>query len=89
MLFDSVARWCEEHQDKVYEAILAPCADDIGLFVISRSEEYDFDLNEDLSEFAIELVASGLPVYTTLLPSCAPMEAGLSSAFGVFKISRV
>jgi hypothetical protein len=74
-LLEKLKRWCAERSSLVKECYLSADTT-ISLFVIARSEVFDFELNDDLAAFSVSLVRDGYPVYASLLTRGAAMKEG-------------
>jgi len=68
-LLSPINAWVKSQCASVLEAYLVPEAECLMLYVIGRSEAYDFELGEKLSDFSIRLADQGIDLDTTLLPA--------------------
>lgn len=67
-LLKLVGNWLEERWDRVAQALVLPGSEELDLFVVSKSEVFDFQLNRELADFAIALFQRGWPVNARLYP---------------------
>jgi len=69
-----VGAWVKAQKSRVRDAYLVPEREGIRLYVIGRSEVFDYELSRELSEFSISLLGEGMDLNTTLLPASSPGE---------------
>src|SRR5487761_1237910 len=57
----AIHQWCQEHHDRV-EACYVPFPNDhVRVFVVRRSNRYDFTLSDDLSDLEMDLFEKQWP----------------------------
>jgi hypothetical protein len=74
-LLEALSAWCRAREDRVKDVYIEHAPDGLALYVIGEKSTFDFDLNEELATFTIELVDKGFPIHATLVPSSAPVHA--------------
>ena len=79
--FDSVLRMCEhiaaflhENDGGEFKAFFSRDGGIVGLYLLTTSEPYDFNLADKLAEFAAPYIERGLLGSVTLLPASTPQE---------------
>jgi len=71
---ESIFKWVRRQSNDLSEAYLVFEPDGLMLYVLSRRQDYDFELSQQLSEFSVQLADQGINVNTTLLPATSPEE---------------
>jgi hypothetical protein len=71
---EQVADFIEEHDGQDFEVFFARDGNSINLYLMTRSEAYNFDLSRHLAEFAAPYIERGLLDSATLLPASANEE---------------
>jgi hypothetical protein len=84
---EQVAAFMEEHSGEVFEAFFARDGRSINLYLLARSEAYNFDLSRQLAEFAAPFIEQGLLDSATLLPASSNEE--LEAFFDPKKALRI
>ena len=70
-----VAIFMAEHTDRKLKAFFSHQGrNSFGLFLMTETEVYDFDLSDKLADFAGPYIERGLLDSVTLLPACSPDE---------------
>lgn len=68
-LLQPINDWCGRHSDRVSACHFDTAPDGLVLFIIGRSEKYDFELSRELADFMVALVDKGYPVFARLVPA--------------------
>jgi len=69
-----LSNWVKSQKARVAEGYLVPEPDGLMLYLIGKTEAYDFELGDELSNFSLKLVDQGVNLNTTLLPASSPQE---------------
>jgi hypothetical protein len=67
-----VREWCRANSQRVRECFLSIYEDGPAVFVVGRTDGYDYSLSGPLSDFEMELHRKGFPCSVLQLPSCNP-----------------
>lgn len=73
-LLDEIAEWATDNADRVSKLFLIVDVEVINLFVVAKSEEYDFALRKLLSDLVLSLREGGNPVRGSIIPDGTPEE---------------
>jgi hypothetical protein len=84
---ENIATFMEENNGRDFQAFFSRDGNAIGLFVVTTSEAYDFELGDKLAEFVAPYIERGLLSSVTLLPASNPEE--LAAYFDPKKALRV
>jgi hypothetical protein len=71
---EQIGTFMQEQSGKHFNAYFSRDGDVIGLFVVTAAEVYDFELGDQLAEFAAPYIEHGLLNSVTLLPKSTPEE---------------
>ncbi len=64
-------RWCDDHMDRISACYLPqPESSVLTVYVIGTTDEYDFDLTDDLAELAFWFDEKGWAVHPSQIPLC-------------------
>lgn len=92
--FETVLGVCEAvvafiggHAPPGCQAYLAVGPGNVGLYLLTTSQVYDFDLSDKLADFAAPYIARGLLTSVMLLPASTPEE--LTAYFDPAKAIRL
>jgi hypothetical protein len=78
-LLDDIVDWCKARTDRIKDCYIELAPDGLALYVVGKSNEFDFDLNKELADLAVSLTEKKAPIYASLVPASVPVEpdAGL------------
>src|SRR5262249_22958133 len=63
--------WCKLHQDRILACyLLVPDSLVIPVYMVGTSEQYDFELTEELSRLASKFDEHGWSVHLSQIPRC-------------------
>lgn len=79
-LLAKIENWLSERSDRVTDAYLAMNTDGLELTVVGKGQRFDSDLNKELADFAVAMVAGGVPLYALLLASGSSLAPPSGSA---------
>src|SRR5262249_16471443 len=66
-----IAKWCEGHKERVSACyVLPPESAVLPVYVVGTSEQYDFELTGELSNFAAWFDEQGWAVHLSQIPQC-------------------
>jgi hypothetical protein len=66
-------QWCDRHASKVLACYVPPpLAGHLEVFVIGRTQKYDFDLGREAAKLELALFDAGWRVSVMLIPDCPP-----------------
>ncbi len=60
--------WCETNTERVTACYVPVPVGHLEVYIVGRSEKYDFDLGSELAKFELKLVDDGWLVHTMLVP---------------------
>ena len=63
-----IHKWCEQHRDKVQSAFVVPLPNHFQVFVVAKSDRYDFQLSDPLSDFEMEMYKNDWPCEMLQIP---------------------
>jgi hypothetical protein len=86
-LCEQIVAFMEENDSQDCKACIALGNGTPDLYLVTRSEAYDFELGDKLSEFAATYIERGLLGSVTLLPASSPDQ--LAAFFDLNKVVRV
>lgn len=64
----AIHHWCEEHKDRVAACFVPFPKDHVKVFVVRRSQTYDFTLSDDLSDLEMDLFEKQWPSEILQIP---------------------
>src|SRR5581483_4467540 len=64
-----IRKWCQEHTDRILAAYAPPFQEYHRLLIVTRSQSYDFELSDALSELEAELWNAGFECEILQVPS--------------------
>jgi hypothetical protein len=82
-LFDLIVAWCRDRASRVKECYIELAPDGLALYVVGKTDPFDFELNKELADFAVSLAEKNVPIYASLLPASAPVEPNAGPVFKV------
>lgn len=66
-----LSEWCKQHNDKVLACyVLTPDSPVIPVYMVGTSEQYDFELTQELSRLASDFDEHGWSVHISQIPRC-------------------
>lgn len=68
----AVRQWCEDHRDKVAACYVPLANNHLKVFVLRKSERYDFTLSDDVTDLEMRLFEMHWPVEILQIPDGPP-----------------
>ncbi len=73
-LCEHITAFMQENNGGEYKAFFSRDGGNVGLYLLTTSEQYDFDLADKLAELAAPYIERGVLGSVTLLPASSPEE---------------
>jgi hypothetical protein len=71
---EGIASFMRANNGREFKAFFARDNGAVGLYLMTKTETYDFELGDKLAEFAAPYIERGLLGSVTLLPASTPEE---------------